>query len=639
MEPREFQNRIIGAAADATSVFLSGKGGSKTLSELLEANIQKAVSSPVIENTDASDPALEHSLQSRAQNLWANAYVDGGLLNSLFYRQRTPTDVAPYGFFSRDIQLRQLFVLQGNDLIQSAVTTTTQKVQSTEWIIEGPKRTANQYTDMLKQSDLGNGWETFLAKSIQDYQTTDNGMFWELIWSDADRADYINKLPSGKAQLLGLAHMDANRCRRTGDPEFPVLYQSLTGIMHRMHRSRVMFAADMPSPNERLLGRGYCALSRALSVAAATVRYNTYRNELLDDIPPLGLLILSGINKAFWEQNKSEFNSSRQANEQFVFSNLMTLFSMDPTKPASATMVPFKSLWDNFNEKEFWDGAIDIVAMAFGLDRQELAPINASSLGTGAQSSVLAAKARGKGFGNILSVFERKINLLLPESCTFRFDFHDDEADYQQAQLRNQRVGTIISLYTASSGNSKTTPTETLKPLAGDSLRAKQLPLPIDEKPTGDQPTDSGGNKPPENNFGNNPGGFGAPPPPQNKETLVSWDEARQLLIHDIPEWADILKVSPDEDDAMYSDSQADPLLDPDENEQAESEPTTPTEAKALDRYGPVVQVSSTGKEKRPYHHKKGHKRQQHVVPSHLKLTSTEIESAKAYLKSLGIDI
>lgn len=633
MQSADYQNKVMNAAAEATSLFLSGKAGTASLPELLEANIMKAVGSPIVATGDDADQILEHSLQSRSSNLWS---IDGGIMNSLFVRQRTPTDISPYGSLGRDIQLRKLLTLKGNDLIQGAVTTIVQKVQSTERIIEGPKRTASQYDRMFKQADLGLGYDQFLAKIIQDYLTTDNGMFIELIWSDADKGEVINDVPGKNAQLIGLAAMDANACMRTGDPVFPVLYQSLMGQTHRLHRSRVLYAADMPSANEKLLGRGFCAMSRALSMAEATVRFSNYRSELLDDIPPLGLLILSGINKAFWETNKKEFNGQRTAQEEFIFANLMTLFSMDPSKPASATLLPFKNLWDNFDEKQFWDGAIDLVALAFQLDRQELAPVNQASMGTGAQSSVLAQKARGKGIGNMLSALERMFNPLLPESCTFKFDFHDDEQDYQQAQLRNQKVGTIISLYTASSGNSKPSPTSRPKPLAGDTLKAEGDAPPTEAKPA-DAATPA--QNAPDPNANPDMSGLGASFAPQNKETLISWDEARQILVHEIPEWADILEVTDSEDEAMYDDSQTEPVLDPEDSDEKDEKPTEAEQKQIEKHYGKVVRIYgksgaikeklNSGKHKAPKH--------SFDTRSHLKLSSKEIDDARSYLAELGI--
>lgn len=499
--------------------------GEVTAAEALDqvGVVAKAAASP--------EDVRDHSVQTRAFNLWANTYLSPDALSGVFSRQRTETDVAPYGLFVRDLHLRSLFTLRGNDIIQAAVSAMVQKVQSTPWLLEGPSRTANQSSEMVRRADLGRGWDEFVAKVVQDFLTQDNGMFWEVIWDDASRQDYLLETPGRGSRIIGFAHMDAGRCRRTGDPNHPVIYQSLAGGMHKLHYSRVTYVADMPSPQERLLGRGFCALSRCLSMATALVRYSTYREELLDDLPPLGLLVLQNIGIEFWDTLKKNFSAERLANMQEFYSNFMPLFSMDANKPADAKVIPFKGLWDNFSEKEFQDSAIDIVCMAFGLDRQELAPLATSGLGSGAQSTVLAQKARGKGIGNILTAIERRVNLLLPPSVTFKFDNRDDEQDQLQAVLRQQKAQTIISLSAAQSAN----------PLTGAA----------------------------------------------GTEPLLTRDEARQLLVHEIPEWSEFIRVADD------GESQ---FVDTDEEALAPVDRDLELAAKALRRYGSPVRLHKSGK-------------------------------------------
>lgn len=588
----DFDQLLLAAAHKAYADTLNGPIREDTLATNIRNEVEKA--------TGGLDPANLASIQSRATNLGGQGYIDSNILSSLFYRQRTETDIAPYGLYTRDFQMRRMFVLQGNDLIQAAVTATVQKVQSTEWLIDGPRRTASQVAKLLQAADFEQGWDAFVARFAQDYLTQDNGMFWEIIWSDA-RPDLLElETPKAGAQIIGIAHLDAGRCRRTGIAEYPVIYQSLVGGYHKLHQSRVVFAADLPSPNERYLGRGFCAMSRCLSWAQTIIRYAAYRNELLDDVPALGLLTLQNINKQFWETTKKEFSSQRNANEQFIFSNLMTLFNMDPTKPADAKLIPFKSLWENFSERDFYDMAIDGVAMAFGLDRQELAPLATSALGSGAQSTVLAQKSRGKGIGNLLSAIERQINRLIPPSCTFHFDFHDDEQDFQQAQIRNQKTNTIIALYSASSGNSKASIMDRPKPLAGDTLKAFGQEPDISGTP---QP-----NMPPP-----------APPPP--KETLIDRTQALQLLAKEIPEWADILQAEDPSGDVSYDDTETEALAGTD-NPVAKM-----FVEKAIRQYGAPSRVNKAGKIRV-------------ITPrakQSLPIEHADVLAAREYLKSLGI--
>lgn len=510
-------------------------------------------------DSDEDSPARRNSVQSRAHNLLGNAYLDSSLINQLFFRQRTEVDVPPYGYLQRDLIMRRLFPLTGNSIVQAAVAIMVQKIQACEYVIEGPSRTAKGAKALIQGSDLGFGWEAYLSKWAQDYLTQDNGAFTEIIWDDGVEDEYINNGPAPGASIVGFAHLDAVRCRRTGDPDHPIIYQALTGDMHKMHRSRVIVSADLVNPNERFLGRGFCAFSRVLAMAQTLVRYEKYRVEMLDDVPPLGLLILQNINRAEWDKQDKGFQSQRLADEQYYFSNILKLFNADPSKPADAKLIPFKNLWENFDERNFYDVALDLVAMGFGLDRQDLAPLTTASMGTAAQSNVLNAKGQGKGIGNMLTVVERNMNQLLPSSCTFKFDYHDQTQDSDRAQIRDAKAKTIIQLYVT---NTKA-PTGMQGAVGAQAPGAQQTPGAVD------QATDD--------------------------DRLISKDEARRILVREVPEWADIITVSNPEDEVQFDDTDDEPLTPSDTGEPVALQPSAIQ--KMIDRrYGPVVKVWKSGK-------------------------------------------
>ncbi len=533
---------------------------------------------------DESDDARQNSVQSRGRNLLGNAYPDSSLLSNLFFRQRTETDIAPYGYLQRDLQMRRMWPLKGNSIIQAATSIQVQKVQNNEYAIEGPSRTVKQAQGIIKDADLGNGWDTFVSKWTQDFLTQDNGAFIEVIWDDGSEDDYILEEPAAGAKIVGIAHLDAFRCRRTGDPEHPIVYQSLTGQLHRMHRTRVIATSDMPNPNERLFGRGFCAMSRTLAIAEAVIRYEAYRSELLDDVPPLGLLVLQNINKAVWDLQEKGFQSERLANEQFFFSNILKLFNADPTKPADAKIVPFKNLWENFSEKDFYDVAIDLTAMGFGMDRQELAPLVTAAMGSGMQSGVLAAKSEGKGIATVLTHLERIINQVLPPSCTLHFDAHNDDQDEKRATVRDSKAKTIIELY-----NTSTKPASSMQGAIG------AAPPPGASPQAAQQETDD--------------------------DRLISKDEARRLLAREIPEWADIIVSADPNAEVSYDDTDDEPLNPTDVGESAPLA-ASPATAKMIARYGRPCKLYKSGKM---------------VVKggSEPAITRAEREKARQYVKSI----
>lgn len=449
----------------------------------LEALLAKAVA-------DRADPDLDQavaeSVQSRAHLRMGGTWLDSSIYYSLYWRQVKESDIAPYGNNARDTTLRRMFYLKGNNIVQGAAATMIQKLQATEWTLSGPQNLVEQYRNMLAMADLGNGWNQFLAKVIMDWLTQDNGMFWELIGpgpTDRDafgnaRRDYLGNpmidSTAPLAELWGIAHLDSARCWRTGDYNYPVLYYDLNGAAHKLHRTRVIYEADMANPNERWRGRGFCALSRVVDICQTIINWSEFRNEMLDDLPPLAYALWSNVNKDHLLKQIAEHEAGRQSRDQFVYSPIMNIFGMAPDKEAKVQMEPIRKLWDGFNERDSFDLYIDIVAMCFGIDRQELAPLTRGNLGSGHQAEVLQMKARGKGVGTLLVTLERFINMVLPDAVQFKFELQDIQQDMQRAQVQQIQAATIVSLHQ--------------KPLGSNQIGAKHLlPSPQDspdpEKP------------------------------------------------------------------------------------------------------------------------------------------------------------
>jgi len=166
--------------------------------------------------------------------------------------------------------------------------------------------------------------------------------------------------------------------------------------------------------------------------------------------------------------------------------------------------------------------------MAFGMDPQDLAPLSSQALGSGAQSSVLDEKAKGKGVGHVLTHLEGLWRSVLPASVTLRYDRRDDEQDLRSAQIRETKARTVIWLYTGTTGKS-----------GGGSTDQSSTPTaPITSLlPGTDSPTPT---------------------------SLVDRAQAQRLLMYEIPEWAEIIdpdmtlrnEVTVDDLDPMVADMQ-----------------------------------------------------------------------------------
>lgn len=343
----------------------------------------------------------------------------------------------------RDIALRHFVYRPNNDILIGAVSSMVKKFKAMNWKIEGPLRVVNRYQKVLTTAEFFQGWAFWLGKVLFDYHTQDKGGFSELIG-----AGNPNGAISGP--VLGIAHLDARFCQLTGDVEFPVIFNNpKTENSHRLHTTRVAHFVDMPSPAESMFNTGFCGVSRVIGSSEILLKINKYKNEKLDDLPEAGLLIFNNVLPERWNDAKADYARETRRLGQDHWRNIMTMFSLDPAQKATADLISFANLPEAFNELESTDIYVNILALAFGVDRREFFPISGGALGTATESEVMHQKARGKGVGEIISMIERFINWhILPESATFAFDFKDDQEDLLAADIDEKRTSTIMSMWT-----------------------------------------------------------------------------------------------------------------------------------------------------------------------------------------------
>jgi len=387
--------------------------------------------------TKALDPIAELSLQRRAEES-----ATGGVYSWWFARYDDGSEIAPWWSPQRDFDLRLFTWREGNDILQGAVSSMVKWGKTLAWVCEGPDRVVNRYQSVLSESEFGDGWGTLISKALTDYLTQDKGASIEVIGAGN---------PDGPIQgpVLGLAHLDAQYVQPTGDVNYPILFHNVKSkTTHKIHTTRVIRIVDMPSPDERMLGIGFCAVSRVIAASQVLLKLVRYKNEKLSDMPEAGILILNNLMPAQWKDAQAKHQKDRRKLGAEIWSNIMTLFSIDPAQPATANFVSFANLPDGFNEEVALDTYLNIVALAFGVDKREFWPESSSGLGGNREAAVMAQKARGKGKGDIIAAVERAINWkVLPASVNFRFDFRDDEEDKLKAEINAAKVESIMSMW------------------------------------------------------------------------------------------------------------------------------------------------------------------------------------------------
>jgi hypothetical protein len=375
-----------------------------------------------------------------------DAQRDGGA--SLFYWETARGAILPaWGTRERERSLRAWYRNEFNTLVQGAFSGLGKRWSATPWEISGPKRATQKFQDVFRQADFGRGWSSFVQKMALDFLRQDGGAYIEVIAPGNPL-----KAPTGPA--IALANLDSLRCLPTGDPEFPVVYYNRKGAMHLLHRTRVIHMVDMPDADERNRGYGLSALSRSIAVVQRQLLMGRFIQQRLDDVPLPGVTVASGITEAQLSNVFAKYRREQSSDMSGPFGRTMWLNSLQPEIPVTVTSIPFSTPPEGFDYPTYVEIDVNELALAIGVDKQELWELGSGDLGSGAQSEVLHAKSQGKMFGAFLIELERRLNDVLPESCEFAFKVQDPYEAAERANAAQVWAGVVAAL-----GN-KLTPNE-----------------------------------------------------------------------------------------------------------------------------------------------------------------------------------
>jgi len=330
----------------------------------------------------------------------------------------------------RDKELREFWPTES--MLAGAVASVVVRNAAFTWELDGPERTVSAVDYMLNNaiSVGGSGWMTFINALSQDLYTTDNGGFVEIIREDE------------KSPVLGIAHLDSGRCTRTSDPLFPVLYKDRKDKFHKMPWYNVITYADMPSPIQTMHGVGVCAVTRVLRSAQILRDIAQYKHEKVSGQFYRAIHFVGGVAKS--EIEDVQTRGLEQAQNKGMVRYIMPLIiaSLDPEKSVSSETIELASLPDNFNIDEEMKWYISSLALGFGVDYQEFAPLPGGNLGAGSQSEVLHQKSRGKAPAWFMDMIVNSFKWrgVVPRNVDFNFIEQDLAAEGDEAKLRKSRA-------------------------------------------------------------------------------------------------------------------------------------------------------------------------------------------------------
>ena len=380
------------------------------------------------------------------------------------------TYLPPFGTRARELALRELYRMDEMNLIRGTIVAIAKAIASIPWEIKGADtedeafgqmaqrqgwrlRKSNgveYFQEVFRQANFGAGWGAFCAQMVENFLRYDTGAFVEVIAA----GDSYHK-PVGA--ITGISTLDTLKCYPTGDPRYPAVYYDRWGGLHVMHHSRVIRMVDMEDGDELRPGYGDCGLSRAVSVAWQEIWIQRYITSRLDDQPQPGVSIVHNVVKNEWDQIMTRYQQRISADSKPVFGQRIFIYTLDTANPPKIENYDFQSSPEKFDYKIYTSINVDRVALAFGIDRQEIMALESGAMGSGAQSVILAQKSKGKTIGFLLQQMERRLNDLLPDEFTFEFKYRDSQEALEEAQKDQIFGATAASLSGVLSNDEKRT--------------------------------------------------------------------------------------------------------------------------------------------------------------------------------------
>lgn len=389
---------------------------------------------PVAETKEQPQSALD---VRHSQNYLSYATIYNSLAR--FGYKTGGKNVPPRGDPDRDNYLSDFW--QEEPILAGATYSMTAKMSSLGWTVTGKRRIATEMAKMLARaaSMLGYDWGGFMSSTSQDFYTTNRGIFWELAKEGNDYA-------AGK--IVDIGHIDSLCCSMTGYYNYPMIYSSaVVGQTLRFVPGQFTHFSSMPSPRERNMGGGLCAVDRCYRAAKMLVGLHNYDEEKLNNLPPEGVAAVTGLTMEEFTDALSLWQEKRKADNSLTFPQVLWLIGSQPNSNVDVKFIGFSQLPESFDRKSVVDQYVNTVALCYGVDVREFWTSSGGGLGSAGESSIQHLKAKGKGPGELISDTERHINGELPDDVDFKFDRQDSEESAQEAAIAKAWVDAFMPLY------------------------------------------------------------------------------------------------------------------------------------------------------------------------------------------------
>lgn len=341
----------------------------------------------------------------------------------------------------RDQELRNFWPTES--YLAGALANVSMRNAVSQWEIQSDsEKIINAVTDMLNTMISGDaiGWLNGMLKLSQDIYSQDNGGFIEIIRDPG--VDANSKFKGPLAPVIGIAHLDSNQCQRTGNSETPILYTDRENRVHKLKWYDVIPFSDFPSPIERMNGVGVSAVSRALRLAQIMRSVAIYKDEEVGGRNVKKINIVGGVGNSQLDDaiKRTTENANNKGNARFIEHAILA--SLDPEKPVSVATVELASLPEGFDFDQEMQWYISGLALDFGTDYQEFAPLPGGNIGSAQQSAILHKKSSGKGPRLFMDTIAQSFYNygVLPHSAKMVFTDKNEQEELEKQEVRTKAI-------------------------------------------------------------------------------------------------------------------------------------------------------------------------------------------------------
>lgn len=389
-------------------------------------------------------PAIAESVQVQPK-----PFNSAGSATLVFNLASAADTILPWGknVKSRDDQLRAYWITES--YLAGAVANTCMRDAAFDFEVQGGSEKVNQAVmEMLLAAIAGDsiGWIPFVHRLSQDLRTQDNGAFIELIRDPG--VDATSKFRGAMAPVIGIAHLDSGACTRTGNSEYPVLYTDINGKQHKLAWFEVIPFSDFPSPIQKMNGVGICSVTRALRLSQIIRSIAIFKDEEVSGRNVKKVNIVGGVSNTQIDDaiKRTVEQADNKGNTRYIQHTVLA--SLDPEKPVSLVTVELASLPEGFDYDQEMQWFISGLALDFGVDYQDLAPLPGSGIGSSNQSSTLSRKSYGKGPRNWMDMISNAFKNygVMPRGCKMVFldKNQEEEAEKQEVRTRAAEEAAIL---------------------------------------------------------------------------------------------------------------------------------------------------------------------------------------------------